>query len=167
MKRPKNLLAFPEDPSAFRTRSKRVRLTPFTLCSCASGWRWVPETILDYSGCGRSNVRPAPYGFRFASPCRKFANSGWQNGAKVTAPLLRQQKNIRPLRSEQSMFRFRTSKQVLFECEARVHLLQLKRLQLISERSTGRELLCGTFLSAQESTMFYWMKYKAAGCGKF
>ena len=40
---------------------------------------------------------------------------------------------LRPLRSEQSMFRFRTTKQVLFECEARVHLLNLKRLQLISE----------------------------------
>ena len=37
VKRPKDLLAFPEDPSAFRTRSKRVWLTPFTLCSCASG----------------------------------------------------------------------------------------------------------------------------------
>ena len=45
--------------------------------------RWDTETILDYSGCGRSNVRPAPYGFRFASPYRKSANSGWQNGAKV------------------------------------------------------------------------------------
>ena len=43
VKRPKNPFAYPEDPSAFRTRSKRVRLTPFTLCSCASGWRWVPE----------------------------------------------------------------------------------------------------------------------------
>ena len=63
--------------------------------------------------------------------------------------------SLRPLRSEQSMFRIRTTKQVLFECEARVHLLYMKRLQLISERSTGRELLCGTFLSAQESTMFY------------
>ena len=37
VKRPKNPFVFPEDPSAFRTRSKRVRLTPFTLCSCASG----------------------------------------------------------------------------------------------------------------------------------
>ncbi len=58
------------------------------------------------------------------------------------------------------MFRFRTTKQVLFECEARVHLLYLKRLQLISERSTGRELLCGTFLSAQESTVYNRMKLK-------
>ena len=49
------------------------------------------------------------------------------------------------------MFRFTTTKQVLFECEARVHLLYVKRLQLISERSVGRELLCGTFLSAQEA----------------
>ena len=56
------------------------------------------------------------------------------------------------------MFRFKTSKQVLFECEARVHLLYLKRLQLISERSVGRELLCGTFLSVQESTIFQQMK---------
>ena len=56
------------------------------------------------------------------------------------------------------MFRFKTSKQVLFECEARVHLLYLKRLQLISERSAGRELLCGTFLSVQESTIFQQMK---------
>ena len=56
------------------------------------------------------------------------------------------------------MFRFKTSKQVLFECEARVHLLNLKRLQLISERSAGRELLCGTFLSVQESTIFQQMK---------
>ena len=53
------------------------------------------------------------------------------------------------------MFRFTTTKQVLFECEARVHLLYVKRLQLISERSVGRELLCGTFLSAQESTIFH------------
>ena len=33
------------------------------------------------------------------------------------------------------MFRFITSKHVLFECEARVHSLNLKRLQLISESS--------------------------------
>ena len=52
------------------------------------------------------------------------------------------------------MFRFTTTKQVLFECEARVHLLYVKRLQLISERSVGRELLCGTFLSAQVT--FFW-----------
>ena len=51
------------------------------------------------------------------------------------------------------MFRFKTTKQVLFE-RKRVHLLQLKRLQLISEWSAGRELLCGTFLSVQESTLF-------------
>ena len=62
-------------------------------------------------------------------------------------------KTIRPLRSEQSMFRFTTTEQVLFECEARVHLLYVKRLQLISECSSGRELLCGTFLSAQESSI--------------
>ena len=30
--------------------------------------------VLDYSGCRRSNVRPAPYGLRSASPYRKFAN---------------------------------------------------------------------------------------------
>ena len=54
------------------------------------------------------------------------------------------------------MFRFTTTKQVLFECEARVHLLYVKRLQLISERSAGRELLCGTFLSAQESTICHY-----------
>lgn len=30
--------------------------------------------VLDYSGCRRSNVRPAPYGLRPASPYRKFAN---------------------------------------------------------------------------------------------
>ena len=69
--------------------------------------------------------------------------------------LFRKMFSLRPLRSEQSMFRFRTTNQVLFECEARVHLLYMKRLQLISERSTGRELFCGTFLSAQESSIFY------------
>ena len=31
----------------------------------------------------------------------------------------------------------------------------VKRLQLISECSAGRELLCGTFLSAQESTIYH------------
>ena len=67
--------------------------------------------------------------------------------------LFRKMFSLRPLRREQSMFRFRTSKQVLFEFEARVHLLYMKRLQLIIERSTGRELLCGTFLSAQESSI--------------
>ena len=54
------------------------------------------------------------------------------------------------------MFRFTTTKQVLFECKARVHLLYVKRLQLISERSVGREFLCGTFLSAQESTICHY-----------
>ena len=56
------------------------------------------------------------------------------------------------------MFRFTTTKQVLFECEARVHLLYVKRLQLISEQSSGREFLCGTFLSVQESTLFHCKK---------
>ena len=41
--------------------------------------------------------------------------------------------HFRPLRNEQSMFRFSTTKQVLFECEARVHLLYLERLHLISK----------------------------------
>ena len=66
------------------------------------------------------------------------------------------------------MFRFTTTEQVLFECEARVHLLGVKRLQLISECSSGRELLCGTFLSAQESTICRHNKedFELLGCPK-
>ena len=59
-------------------------------------------------------------------------------------------KNIRPLRSEQSMFRFTTTEQVLFECETRVHLLYVKRLQLISERS-NRSAVCVALLSKRPS----------------
>ena len=33
-------------------------------------------SLLDYSGCVRSKVRPAPYGFRFAPPYRKSATRG-------------------------------------------------------------------------------------------
>ena len=44
-----------------------------------------------------------------------------------------------------------------------ISLAYMKRLHLISERSSGRELLCGTFLSVQESSVLKQIILKNVG----
>ena len=48
-------------------------------------------SFLDYSGCVRSNVRPAPYGFRFAPPYRKSAARG-----EGTSPVIASRRRSNP-----------------------------------------------------------------------